>query len=100
MFPFLAPKAPEAYSILEPWLGMSDPRVTLVHFSLSPLPLAGRGLLIENGQRWLRNRRLLTPAFHFDVLKPYVHVYNDCTDILLVRKRERGGRVRDKGKAY
>ncbi|XP_019851689.1 PREDICTED: cytochrome P450 4F22-like [Amphimedon queenslandica] len=57
------PKSPDAYAMLEPWLG--------------------RGLLIENGSRWLRNRRLLTPAFHFDVLKPYVHVYNDCTDILL-----------------
>jgi cytochrome P450 family 4 subfamily B polypeptide 1 len=51
------------YSIFEPWLG--------------------RGLLIENGSRWFKNRRLLTPAFHFDVLKPYVHVYNDCVDILL-----------------
>lgn len=44
----------------------------------------GRGLLTENGTRWFKNRRLLTPAFHFDILKPYVHVYNDCTDILLV----------------
>ena len=46
--------------------------------------ISGRGLLIENGERWFRNRRLLTPAFHFDILKPYIHVYNECTDILLV----------------
>ena len=44
----------------------------------------GQGLLIANSERWFRNRRLLTPAFHFDILKPYVHVYNGCTDVLLV----------------
>lgn len=45
----------------------------------------GKGLLIANGAKWFRNRRLLTPAFHFEILKPYVQVYNDCTAILLVR---------------
>ena len=45
----------------------------------------GPGLLIANGKRWHRNRRLLTPAFHFDILKPYVHVYNECAQELLVR---------------
>ena len=45
----------------------------------------GQGLLIANGDKWFRNRRLLTPAFHFEILKPYVQVYNDCTAILLVR---------------
>ena len=44
----------------------------------------GTGLLIANGDQWYRNRRLLTPAFHFDILKPYIHIYNDCTDVLLV----------------
>ena len=44
----------------------------------------GEGLLIANGDRWARNRRLLTPAFHFDILQPYVQVYNQATEILLV----------------
>lgn len=44
----------------------------------------GEGLLIANGDHWARNRRLLTPAFHFDILKPYVKVYNEATDILIV----------------
>lgn len=44
----------------------------------------GEGLLIANGERWARNRRLLTPAFHFDILQPYIKVYNRATDILLV----------------
>ena len=53
----------------------------LIHISQS---IIGPGVLIANGERWFRSRRLLTPAFHFDILKPYVHVYNECTDVLLV----------------
>ena len=44
----------------------------------------GEGLLIAGGEKWARSRRLLTPAFHFDILKPYVHVGNRVSDILLV----------------
>ena len=57
------PKAFEKYQLLDPWLG--------------------QGLLIAGGKRWARNRRLLTGAFHFDILKPYIQVYNECTDILI-----------------
>lgn len=57
------PKAKAAYNIIEPWLG--------------------QGLLVAHGNRWARNRRLLTKAFHFDILKPYVQVINECTDIFL-----------------
>ena len=44
----------------------------------------GYGLLTAGGNQWARNRRLLTPAFHFDVLKPYVHIYNEAGDNLVV----------------
>lgn len=47
------------------------------------IPWLGEGLLISDGDRWARARRLLTPAFHFEILKPYVKVYNQCTDVLL-----------------
>ncbi|XP_071147890.1 cytochrome P450 4F4-like [Mytilus edulis] len=47
------------------------------------IPWLGEGLLISDGDRWARSRRLLTPAFHFEILKPYVKVYNDCADILV-----------------
>ncbi|WAQ97456.1 CP4FE-like protein [Mya arenaria] len=43
----------------------------------------GDGLLISGGEKWARNRRLLTPAFHFDILKPYIHVYNDAAGIFV-----------------
>jgi len=45
----------------------------------------GEGLLVANGARWLRSRRLLTPAFRFDILKPYLKVYAESADTLVVR---------------
>lgn len=47
-------------------------------------PWLGDGLLISHGHKWLRNRKLLTPAFHFDILKPYIQVNNDAVQVLLV----------------
>ena len=44
----------------------------------------GDGLLLAGGAKWARNRRLLTPAFHFDILKPYMMVNNNAVDILMV----------------
>ena len=56
-------KAKGVYNFIEPWLG--------------------QGLLIAGGSRWARNRKLLTNAFHFNILKSYIQVYNDCTDVLM-----------------
>ncbi|XP_050413253.1 cytochrome P450 4F4 [Patella vulgata] len=47
------------------------------------LPWLGEGLLISNNERWARNRRLLTPGFHFDILRPYVNIYNTAVEILI-----------------
>ena len=47
------------------------------------LPWLGRGLLLENGKKWLRNRKLITPAFHFDILQSYTTIMNDCTSIFI-----------------
>ena len=46
-------------------------------------PWLGEGLLVAQGEKWHRNRRLLTPAFHFSILKQYVAIYNDCLDTLI-----------------
>uniref|UniRef100_A0A8C9T542 aromatase n=1 Tax=Scleropages formosus TaxID=113540 RepID=A0A8C9T542_SCLFO len=45
-------------------------------------PWLGQGLLLSNGEHWSRHRRLLTPAFHFDILKNYVTIFNKSTDIM------------------
>ncbi|KAH9496501.1 hypothetical protein Btru_043196 [Bulinus truncatus] len=52
----------------------------------------GEGLLIANGAKWSRSRRLLTPAFHFDILKQYLDIYNQCGDLLM-------GRIKEKSKS-
>ncbi|XP_040899923.1 cytochrome P450 4B1 [Toxotes jaculatrix] len=43
----------------------------------------GEGLLVSKGQKWFRHRRLLTPGFHYDVLKPYVKLMSDSAKTML-----------------
>ena len=45
----------------------------------------GDGLLTSNGAKWSRHRRLLTNAFHYDILKSYVDVFSDCASVFMVR---------------
>ncbi|XP_061163545.1 cytochrome P450 4F8-like isoform X3 [Saccostrea echinata] len=47
------------------------------------LPWLGEGLLISSGRKWRRSRRMLTPAFHFDILRPYVKIYKICAELLM-----------------
>ncbi|KAJ0066494.1 hypothetical protein NL108_013977 [Boleophthalmus pectinirostris] len=43
----------------------------------------GDGLLVSHGEKWFRHRRLLTPGFHYDVLKPYVKSMSDSANVML-----------------
>ncbi|GLD63362.1 docosahexaenoic acid omega-hydroxylase CYP4F3-like protein [Lates japonicus] len=45
-------------------------------------PWLGQSLLISNGEVWSRKRRLLTPAFHFDILKNYVAMFNSSANTM------------------
>ena len=43
----------------------------------------GDGLLISNGEKWQRRRKLLTAGFHYNVLIPYVSIFNDTVEIFI-----------------
>ena len=65
---------------------LKEPKSRLVYKSL--LPWLGEGLLLTEGSKWFRNRHLLTPAFHYEILKCYVPVYNNCMSALLEKWME------------
>ncbi|XP_054529973.1 cytochrome P450 4F3 isoform X1 [Pan troglodytes] len=58
----IVPKDKVFYSFLKPWLG--------------------DGLLLSAGEKWSRHRRMLTPAFHFNILKPYMKIFNESVNIM------------------
>ncbi|XP_058408316.1 cytochrome P450 4B1 isoform X2 [Diceros bicornis minor] len=49
----------------------------------------GKGLLVLEGPKWFQHRKLLTPGFHYDVLKPYVAVFADSTCAMLDKWEEK-----------
>uniref|UniRef100_A0A8D0NQB3 Uncharacterized protein n=1 Tax=Sus scrofa TaxID=9823 RepID=A0A8D0NQB3_PIG len=54
-------------------------------FSTHNIPIChpGCGLLLLNGQTWFQRRRMLTPAFHYDILKPYVGLMAKSVQVML-----------------
>ena len=84
--------------LLKAWMGPFYPVTSVMHYSLVPevlklpksrdvydilKPWLGDGLLVSKGNKWFRNRRLLTPAFHYEILAPYIRVYNKSLESLL-----------------
>ena len=45
---------------------------------------SGGGLLLSAGDKWSSHRRMLTPAFHFNILKPYMKIFNDSVNVMHV----------------
>lgn len=59
--------------------------------------LSGKSLTIVNGKRWQQMRKLLTPAFHADILRPYVKLFQESTKTLLVSNSLEGNFLFDVG---
>uniref|UniRef100_A0A8D2CQJ5 Uncharacterized protein n=1 Tax=Sciurus vulgaris TaxID=55149 RepID=A0A8D2CQJ5_SCIVU len=62
-------------------MGRSDPKSQSTYRFLAPW--IGYGLLLLNGHTWFQHRRMLTPAFHYDILKPYMGVMADSVRVML-----------------
>ncbi|XP_077189955.1 cytochrome P450 4B1-like [Paroedura picta] len=58
-----------------------DPKSLVIYDYL--VPWIGKGLLILNGPKWQRHRKLLTPGFHYEVLRPYVSLMEDSVKVML-----------------
>uniref|UniRef100_A0A8C3TP20 CP4B1 protein n=1 Tax=Catharus ustulatus TaxID=91951 RepID=A0A8C3TP20_CATUS len=47
------------------------------------VPWIGEGLLVLNGNKWFHHRKMITPAFHYDVLKSYVTLMSNSVKVML-----------------
>ncbi|NXQ56872.1 CP4B1 protein, partial [Anthoscopus minutus] len=62
-------------------LGRTDPKASVPYKFL--VPWIGKGLLILEGSKWFQHRKMLTPAFHYDVLKSYMTLMSDSVKVML-----------------
>uniref|UniRef100_A0A8D2M3A8 CP4B1 protein n=1 Tax=Zonotrichia albicollis TaxID=44394 RepID=A0A8D2M3A8_ZONAL len=62
-------------------LGRADPKASAFYKLL--VPWIGKGLLILEGSKWFQHRKMITPAFHYDVLKSYVTLMSESVKVML-----------------
>ncbi|XP_077295341.1 cytochrome P450 4C1-like [Arctopsyche grandis] len=55
----------------------------------------GDGLLLSKGNKWRRQRKIITPTFHFKILEQFVNVFNDKGKIFIEKLAENKGKVFD-----
>lgn len=58
-------------------------------------PFLKTGLLTSKGDKWHQRRKLLTPAFHFDILKEFLEIFKEESGKLIESINERVGTVLD-----
>ncbi|XP_006163826.1 cytochrome P450 4X1 [Tupaia chinensis] len=68
------------------FLSRSDPKTQYLYRFMTTC--LGNGLLSLNGPKWFLHRRLLTPGFHFNILKTYVPVMAQSVNTMLGKWEE------------
>ncbi|XP_059618541.1 cytochrome P450 4g1-like [Phlebotomus argentipes] len=58
-------------------------------------PWLGDGLLISSGEKWRSHRKIIAPAFHQNVLKTFVNVFNSNSRAVVDRMTKERGKVFD-----
>jgi cytochrome P450 family 4 len=48
----------------------------------------GDGLLVSSGRKWHSRRKIITPAFHFQILQEFVDVFNYQNEIFIEKIKE------------
>uniref|UniRef100_A0A336KET5 CSON008717 protein n=1 Tax=Culicoides sonorensis TaxID=179676 RepID=A0A336KET5_CULSO len=44
---------------------------------------SGENLVTMNGEKWQKMRKLMTPAFHFQILERFIPIFEEKTDIMI-----------------
>ncbi|GAB0097092.1 Cytochrome P450 4g1 [Sergentomyia squamirostris] len=58
-------------------------------------PWLGDGLLISSGDKWRNHRRIIAPAFHQNVLKTFVNIFNSNSRAVVDRMTKESGKEFD-----
>lgn len=49
----------------------------------------GDGLLISNGEKWFKHRKIITPTFHFSILESFCEIFNEKSVVLVEKLNEK-----------
>uniref|UniRef100_A0A1B0GJR2 Cytochrome n=1 Tax=Lutzomyia longipalpis TaxID=7200 RepID=A0A1B0GJR2_LUTLO len=58
-------------------------------------PWLGDGLLVSKGDKWRTHRKIIAPAFHQNVLKTFVNIFNSNSRAVVERLKKETGKVFD-----